>query len=68
MDEQPPQDGRVSFDGRFLVVTSTEGGISTIDFTENQHGIPEDWAEDHPEWLRDTAIGLAESYFELSDW
>lgn len=53
----------VDFDGRHLVVQSSGNAISTHDFTEDEY-LPEGWGEEHPDWVRDTAIGLAERYFE----
>lgn len=53
----------VDFDGRNLVVQSSGNGVSTHDFTEEEF-LPGDWGDEHPDWLTDTAIGLAERYFE----
>lgn len=53
----------VDFDGRFLVVQSSAAAPSVHDFSEDEF-IPDDWAEQHPDWLADHAVGIAEQWFE----
>lgn len=53
----------VDFDGQNLVLQSSGNSVSTHDFSEEEY-VPEGWGDEHPEWVRDIAVGLVESYFE----